>query len=246
MKQAIKNIFLFVLPLVCCATAVANQPTYDYHNFVRAGEILAKSTEGVKELNKVKEEAKRTGDALKGGMTMGGLHQWLKGNQTYLKSALDGMFSSQANNQALHNQKFMGASLNLNRDGKGKNENISTIQDNVSKSLYVSPENELTAKNVEETQARRDKAVEHAAVTSVAVAGDKKATLGNTQKKISEVSFKAMESDNLHADLVHTNQLLALVATELTQNRELMAQLLELTASTAIKSSAIMIDNPKG
>ncbi len=141
---------------------------------------------------------------------------------------LDGFGSPEADNFSLvHLSGYNGASK------------LPEINQFLNTKLYPSKTGTVSYEKLEEIKKFRNDAIERAATNSLALAGEKKHSLRNTQRKIAELGAEAIRSPTIHDDLVLTNKLLSLMATEMTHHRELLAQQLELDAAVVTQGTAM-------
>ena len=109
----------------------------------------------------------------------------------------------------------------------------------VSEKLFVDKEGLQNFSQVQQVQSNRTLALQQASTLGIAVSGKKKHEFTEIQHKIAELSHQTAKASSLHEDMRVTNQLLVLMATQLQQQNELMAQQLELSASVAAQSIPI-------
>ena len=109
----------------------------------------------------------------------------------------------------------------------------------VTKKLFVNKGSLQNFSQVQEVQNNRSLALQQASTVGIAISGKKKHEFTEIQHKIAELSQQTAKANSLHEDMRVTNQVLILIATQLSQQNEMMAQQLELSSSVAAQSIPI-------
>jgi len=130
--------------------------------------------------------------------------------------------------------------------GSSNTNKLMEINQFLADKLYPSSQTEVSIEKLEEIKKFRNDALEKSSLNGVALAGEKKHSLGTTQRKIAELGSNAIRSPTIHDDLVVTNQLLTVIATELTQQRELLSQQLELMSAVVAHGTPLVAKRPQG
>lgn len=109
----------------------------------------------------------------------------------------------------------------------------------VNQKLFVDKESLQNFSQVQQVQNNRSLALQQSSTLGIAISGKKKHEFTDIQNKIAELGSQTGRANSLHEDMRVTNQLLVLIATQLQQQNELVAQHLELSASVAAQSIPI-------
>lgn len=113
------------------------------------------------------------------------------------------------------------------------------LQGFVLSKFYAPAQHPVSYESIEAIQRSRLQALAHSSVMGVALSSQKKHSLTASQQKIAEISMEALRAPTLHDDLIASNKLLAMIAQELTQHRELLSQQLELMSALAANGAPI-------
>lgn len=224
-RKILKLVFIVCLgfsPLTFAAGAIV----FDATNAPKFASLL---TEAKKQFQQFKTMSE-TLESVKG--QLGGRHveqlSQLNNSAREWGMYLDGFGSTDADNLSLlHMSGYSGASK------------LPEINQFLNTKLYPSKTTTVSYGKLEEIKKFRSDSVERAATNSLALAGEKKHSLRNTQRKIAELGAEAIRSPTLHDDLVLTNKLLSMMAIEMTHHRELLAQQLELDAALATQGTSM-------
>jgi hypothetical protein len=109
----------------------------------------------------------------------------------------------------------------------------------VSEKLFVDKGSLQNFSQVQQVQNNRSLALQQASTIGIAVSGKKKHEFTEIQNKIADLGNQTGRANSLHEDIRVTNQLLVVIATQLQQQNELVAQQLELSSSVAAQSIPI-------
>jgi hypothetical protein len=109
----------------------------------------------------------------------------------------------------------------------------------VSQKLFVDKGSLQNFSQVQQVQSNRSMALQQASTIGIAVSGKNKHEFTEIRNKIADLGNQTGRANSLHEDIRVTNQLLVLIATQLSQQNEMVAQQLELSASVAAQSLPI-------
>lgn len=104
-------------------------------------------------------------------------------------------------------------------------------KDYIKSKLFAESGQPLSVAQHDEIRQERTHVIKESSINSVALASQQKNTIKKAHQQIEHLGQQALESPTIHDDLRTTNQLLAIIATELVQQRAILAQQLELNAA---------------
>ena len=224
-RKILKFVFVASLgfsPLAFAAGALV----FDATNAPRFGTLISEAKKQFQQFKKMSD----TMEALKG--QLGGLKpdqlSRLNGSAREWGVFLDGLGSPESDNLSLLKMSgYRGASK------------LPEINQFLNTKLYPPKTGTVSYGKLDEIKKFRSDAIEHSATNSLSLAGEKKHSLRNTQRKIAELGSEAVRSPTIHDDLVITNKLLAMMAIEMTHHREILAQQLELDAAVITQGTSM-------
>jgi len=226
-------IFLSCLVLCNTSAVAAGAIVFDATNAPRIASILVETKRQVTELKGMSGKMEALNSRLGGVLSTdtdrrSRLDTFAREWGTYI----DGLSSPDADNLSL--VKLLGY------QNFGAENRLLDLNQFLSGKLYPSTHGDVSYNQMENIKKFRTAAVERSSVNGVALAGEKKHTLRNTQRKIAELGSESARAITIHDDLVVTNKLLSMIASELTQQREILSQQLELMSAVVAQGSPIV------
>lgn len=218
--------------LTNCSCWATEMLTFDPQSFARAGEMLSVTNTMVGQLTTIKNDLnalqKITGIPLIEVDAFRLKEQFIQNLLKPFKSAYIDHLSSisilkGANNDVLNFTTLEGAKAKIAEQLFPK-QSLQSAALNGLKDITTS---QLKTRNLHEN------ALTTSSLNGAALSQQQKASLKSAHENLENLAGSAMEASSLHADLRATNQLLSLIASELIQQRALIAQHLELQATTS-------------
>ncbi len=230
-------IALGLLSGVSCSSYAVGQLVFDASNGVHLVNIVSEAQKQYTELKTVTEKISGLNNRLGGlsGATPELITQ-INGDKKVWGELLQGWGSSQDANDSL----LLSRGYALSGAGQDK---APAMRQFFSQKLYPPTTGPMTFAQVDEIKKCRQKSIETSSLTGLAVSNQQKHSLKITQRKIADLGAEAIGSANIHSDMVINNKLLSVIALELTQQRELMSQQLELMSAVVTHGSSVVPPN---
>lgn len=232
-RKIFKFVLISLLSSISSSVFAAGAIVFDATNAVRFGSMIIEARRQVQELKSVSTRMESLNSRL------GGLIPTDEDRRSRLETSarawgtyIDGFGSVDADSLSLANMLGFQSFGSANR--------LSDLNRFLTDKLYPASDGNVSLNKMAEIKRFRNSSVERSSVNGVALAGEKKHTLRQTQRKIAEIAGEGVRATTIHDDLVVTNKLLSLIANEMTQQRELMSQQLELIAAVVAQGSPIV------
>ncbi len=97
------------------------------------------------------------------------------------------------------------------------------------------PEGAVSSKNWKKIQEKRQEILAQTLQTSIAYVAENQHNLDRQQKEVEQIAEKIMQTDCLHEDMVHNNQLLVMLLHELVKSRETQLKILDSLSHTLLQ-----------
>jgi hypothetical protein len=208
---------------------------FDAENLNRSVQLYKNATQQLSAVQSLYGESKRIKDALDGGIDRATWSNIINNNL----HQIDDIFKTDSlSNKTLAQQNFLTPQVN---------QNFMQTKKSVGKNLYVSScdNTKVDGKKVEQITNKRARSLDFAIITSIAEASEQKTELVKAAKRTKNLTVEAMRSNGVHQDLINTNKLLAAIYSELNQQRQIQAQMLELLAASLVQGSSVVSDVSK-
>lgn len=228
--------FLLGQPILLQATAV-----FDKTNFLKLGEMMSQGTQMIGQMSKMQSELGMLNSVL-GNPIKGTVMQNMGAGNWFLNdfgSVLSDFSSPYGDPLSSLNN------LGRNQFGTQDQSNYLFIKDYVKSKFFNNAENNpLSFQKQDEIQATRYDAVKQSTVDSMALSGQQKGALKKSNDQLKKLSRQTQTDRTIQDEIRTTNQLLVVIANELTQQKAILAQLLELKATSTAQHMPVIV--PKG
>ncbi len=232
-RKVFKFVLLSTIFVVSSSAYASGAIVFDATNAARFASIAAEARRQVQELRGVSNKMESLNTRLGGLVAVDGDRRTrLDAGAREWGTYIDGFGSIDAANLSLANM--------LGFRNFGSENRLLDLNRFLTDKLFPASDGNVSIAKMTEIKRFRNASVERASINGVALAGEKKHSLRGSQRKIAEIASEGVRSTTIHDDLVVTNKLLSLIANEMTQQRELMSQQLELISAVVAQGSPIV------
>lgn len=230
---------LVSLILLWASTGDAIQPVHDASSFAQIGQMLSTSGQMLGQLQNVSSELSTLNSVL--GNPVEGEMMGKLGQANWLASDFGGVLNSLT---SPHGDTLSSLnSLGVNHAGmESKSRYIHMKNYAQSKLFHDAPQNPLSFKKHDEIKETRFNTLKSASIDSIALSDQQKGALKSSNEEIKTISRQVKTDRTLQDELRTTNQLLVVIANELTQQRAILAQMLELKAATVAHKMPVVFN----
>lgn len=217
----------------------ATQLVHDPSSFARFGEMLSSSNNMLSQLQDVSSELSTLNSVL-GDPVQGTITEQM-GQANWLASDFGGVLSSLTSPYGDPLSSLN--SLGVNHGGMEDQSRYLHIKDYAQSKLFPdASQNPLSFDQHDTIKETRYKALRTSSIESVALSSQQKGALKSSNQEIQKLSKQAKRDRTLQDEIRTTNELLVLIANELSQQRALLAQLLELKASVVAHKMPVVFN----